>query len=49
VSPTATTPTGSNNLATAKTTTTTTTTVPSVSIDQDTRGVVPPNDPTCQY
>jgi LCP family protein required for cell wall assembly len=49
VSPTATTPTGSNNPATAKTTTTTTTTVPSVSIDQDTRGVVPPNDPTCQY
>jgi hypothetical protein len=49
VSPTATTPTGSNNSATAKTTTTTTTTVPSVSIDQDTRGVVPPNDPTCQY
>jgi hypothetical protein len=49
VSPTATTPIGSNTLATAKTTTTTTTTVPTVSIDQDTRGVVPPNDPTCQY
>ena len=48
VSPTATTI-GSNTLATAKTTTTTTTTVPTVSIDQDTRGVVPPNDPTCQY
>jgi LCP family protein required for cell wall assembly len=29
--------------------TTTSTTVPQVSIDQDTRGVVPPNDPTCQY
>lgn len=29
--------------------TTTTTTVPQVLIDQDTRGVVPPNDPTCQY
>jgi len=28
---------------------TTTTTVPQVIIDQDTRGVVPPNDPTCQY
>jgi LCP family protein required for cell wall assembly len=27
----------------------TTTTVPQVIIDQDTRGVVPPNDPTCQY
>jgi hypothetical protein len=25
------------------------TTVPKVVIDQDTRGVVPPNDPTCQY
>jgi hypothetical protein len=32
-----------------KTTTTTTTTVPKVDIDQSTRGVVPPNDPTCQY
>ena len=28
---------------------TTTTTVPTVSIDQTTRGIVPPNDPTCQY
>jgi LCP family protein required for cell wall assembly len=33
----------------SKTTSTTTTTVPKVIIDQDTRGVVPPNDPTCQY
>jgi hypothetical protein len=32
-----------------KTTTTTATTVPKVDIDQSTRGVVPPNDPTCQY
>ena len=28
---------------------TTTTTVPTVAIDQATRGIVPPNDPTCQY
>ena len=28
---------------------TTTTTVPKVTIDQATRGFVPPNDPTCQY
>ena len=28
---------------------TTTTTVPQVAIEQNTRGVVPPNDPTCQY
>lgn len=27
----------------------TTTTVPSVEIKQDTRGIVPPNDPTCSY
>lgn len=33
----------------SKTTTTTSTTVPKVVIDQSTRGVVPPNDPTCQY
>ncbi len=32
-----------------KTTSTTTTTVPKVYIDQSTRGVVPPNDPNCQY
>jgi LCP family protein required for cell wall assembly len=32
-----------------RTTTSTSTTVPRVIIDQDTRGVVPPNDPTCQY
>jgi LCP family protein required for cell wall assembly len=32
-----------------KTTTTTTTTVPKVVIDQSTRGIVPPNDPNCQY
>lgn len=32
-----------------KSTTTTTTTVPKVVIDQDTRGVVPPNNPNCQY
>lgn len=29
--------------------TTTTTTVPKVAIEQSTRGVVPPNDPNCQY
>ena len=29
--------------------TTTTTTLPSVNIKQDTRGVVPPNDPSCQF
>jgi LCP family protein required for cell wall assembly len=40
---------GSGSSRTTVVTTTTTTTVPSVSIDQDTRGVVPPNDPTCQY
>ena len=28
---------------------TTTTTLPSVNIKQDTRGVVPPNDPTCEF
>lgn len=33
----------------SKTTTTTSTTVPKVVIDQSTRGVVPPNDPNCQY
>jgi hypothetical protein len=38
----------SNSKPTA-TTVPTTTTVPKVIIDQDTRGVVPPNDPTCQY
>jgi anionic cell wall polymer biosynthesis LytR-Cps2A-Psr (LCP) family protein len=32
-----------------RTTTSTSTTVPRVIIDQDTRGVVPPNDQTCQY
>ena len=31
------------------TTTTTSTTVPSVQIDQDTRGIVPPNDPSCEF
>ena len=36
-------------IGTGKTTTTTTTTVPKVVIDQSTRGIVPPNDPTCQY
>lgn len=37
---------------TAKTTTTTsttTTTVPAVAIDQETRGIVPPNDPNCPF
>jgi LCP family protein required for cell wall assembly len=33
----------------ATTTTTTTSTVPSVFIDQDTRGIVPPNDPSCEF
>lgn len=32
-----------------KTTSTTSTTVPKVVIDQSTRGIVPPNDPNCQY
>lgn len=31
------------------TTTSTTTTVPSLAIDQPTRGVVPPNDPSCSF
>jgi LCP family protein required for cell wall assembly len=39
----------SGSSKTTVTTTPTTTTVPTVIIDQDTRGVVPPNDPTCQY
>jgi Flp pilus assembly CpaF family ATPase len=39
----------SGGAGSGKTTTTTTTTVPKVEIDQSTRGVVPPNDPTCQY
>ena len=39
----------SSGTAGSKTTTTTSTTVPKVEIDQSTRGVVPPNDPTCQY
>ncbi len=34
---------------TTTTTSTTTTTVPSVAIDQETRGIVPPNDPNCQF
>jgi polyisoprenyl-teichoic acid--peptidoglycan teichoic acid transferase len=42
-------PKSSSGSGSSKTTSTTTTTVPKVSIDQDTRGVVPPNDPTCQY
>jgi polyisoprenyl-teichoic acid--peptidoglycan teichoic acid transferase len=42
-------PKSSSGSGSSKTTSTTTTTVPQVSIDQDTRGVVPPNDPTCQY
>jgi hypothetical protein len=29
--------------------TTTTTTLPSVVIEQNPRGIVPPNDPTCQF
>jgi hypothetical protein len=29
--------------------TTTTTTLPSVLIEQNPRGIVPPNDPTCQF
>lgn len=33
----------------ATTTTSTTTTVPSVAINQETRGVVPPNDPKCSF
>ena len=33
----------------ATTTTSTTTTVPSLAIDQPTRGVVPPNDPSCSF
>lgn len=32
-----------------RTTTTTSTTVPTVAIDQTTRGMVPPNDPNCQF
>ena len=44
----------SSSTTTVRNTTTTvksatTTTVPKVAIDQATRGVVPPNDPTCQY
>jgi LCP family protein required for cell wall assembly len=34
---------------TTTTTSTTTTTVPAVAIDQATRGIVPPNDPNCQF
>jgi len=40
---------GSGNSKTTVTTMPPATTVPKVVIDQDTRGVVPPNDPTCQY
>ncbi|CAB4620387.1 unannotated protein [freshwater metagenome] len=42
-------PKSSPGYGSGKSTTTTTTTVPKVVIDQDARGVVPPNDPTCQY
>jgi hypothetical protein len=42
-------PKSSSGTGTAKSSTTTTTTVPKVVIDQSTRGVVPPNDPNCQY
>jgi LCP family protein required for cell wall assembly len=34
---------------TTTTTSTTTTTVPSIAITQETRGIVPPNDPNCQF
>jgi len=34
---------------TSTSTTTTTTTIPSVVIEQVTKGIVPPNDPTCQF
>lgn len=34
---------------TTTTTSTTTTTVPSVAINQETRGIVPPNDPNCPF
>jgi LCP family protein required for cell wall assembly len=40
---------GSGSSKTTVTTVPPATTVPKVVIDQDTRGVVPPNDPTCQY
>jgi LCP family protein required for cell wall assembly len=42
-------PTATSTTTSTPTTTTTTTTIPSVVIEQVTKGIVPPNDPTCQF
>jgi len=42
-------PTATSTTTSTSTTTTTTTTIPSVVIEQVTKGIVPPNDPTCQF